>query len=129
MTLFQNKIAGISGSQGTGKSTGLALIGYIAYLQGMKIYSSMHVDYSHNPEVKDYYPIGSLEDIKYMRGGPHGAVWLADELYRWLFSRKSQSWINDQINMILMVARKRGISIFYTSHHPMHVDVMHRIRK
>ena len=123
--ITQNRIVGIAGGQGSGKTTLLTALGYRAWKQGKKIYSTYHVDFT-GEEPRDYYPIGCLGDIDNMKGGPHGAVWLADELYQWLFSRSSQSEINKQITMILMVARKRGISIYYTSHHPMHIDVMLR---
>ena len=123
--VLQNEIMGISGPQGCGKTTALTALGYIAFNQGTKIYSNYYVNYTED-DTRDYHPIGCLDDIKYMKGGAHGAVWLADELYQWLFSRSSQSDINKKIGMVLMVARKRGISIYYTSHHPMHVDVMLR---
>ena len=125
MMYRQNRIVGISGSQGCGKTTVLTALGYMAYRNGKKIYSTYHVNYS-GGDSRDYIPVTSMDDIRYMKGGPKGAVWLADELYQWLFSRSSQSEINKQISMILMVARKRGISIYYTSHHPMHIDVMLR---
>jgi len=124
--MLQNHIVGISGQQGDGKTTVLTWLGYIAYRNNMKIYSTYYVDYDGNKDTRDYIPIGHLEDIKNMNGGPHGGVWLADELYTWLFSRSSQSDLNKQLGSILMHARKRGISILYTSHHPYHVDVMLR---
>ena len=128
MGLQTNRIVAISGPQGCGKTTALTNIGWIAYHSGKKLYSSYHVNFSGqtDPMVKDYIPVATMDDIKYMKGGPKGGVWLADELYQWLFSRSSSSDINKSLSLVLMVARKRNISIYYTCHHLMHVDVMLR---
>lgn len=126
--LQTNRIVAISGPQGCGKTTALTNIGWIAYHSGKKLYSSYHVNFSGqtDPTIKDYIPVATMDDIKYMKGGPRGGVWLADELYQWLFSRSSSSDINKSLSLVLMVARKRNISIYYTCHHLMHVDVMLR---
>ena len=128
MGLQTNRIVAISGPQGCGKTTALTNIGWIAYHSGKKLYSSYHVNFSGqtDPTIKDYIPVATMDDIKYMKGGPLGGVWLADELYQWLFSRSSSSDINKSLSLVLMVARKRNISIYYTCHHLMHVDVMLR---
>lgn len=97
-------IVGIIGLQGAGKTMLLTAFGYEGHKEGKQIYANYSLKYP-------YTPITSFEDIEYMRRG----IFLADEFWLWCFARSSMSKINQDLAKIIMLNRKRGISIFYTA--------------
>jgi hypothetical protein len=109
-------IVGIFGLQGTGKTMLMTYFGKRDYDSGKKIYSNYHL------KNIDYDPIDSLHSINNMRNG----VFLADELWLWLFSRISQSRINKELMKLVMLNRKRDLDIYYTAQLSRSVDVMLR---
>jgi len=111
-----SKIIGICGLQGTGKTMLMSKLGQIAHEKsGSKIYANYHLAY-------DYIPISSLNDMNKMRDG----IFLADELWLWLFSRSSMSKLNQELSKLIMLNRKRRLSIIYTAQLYRTVDILLR---
>ena len=110
-------IAGFFGLQGSGKTmlmTRYALHDY--YEKGLDIYSNYHLKHI------EYTPIVTLEDINKIKNG----VFLADELWLWLFSRTSMTKMNQELMKIVMLNRKRNVAIYYTAQLKRSIDVMLR---
>jgi Holliday junction resolvase len=111
-----SKIIGICGLQGTGKTMLMTKLGQIAHKKsGSKIYANYHISY-------DYTPIVSLNDIDRMRDG----IFLADELWLWLFSRSSMTKLNQELSKLIMLNRKRRLTIIYTAQLYRTVDILLR---
>jgi len=109
-------IVGILGKQGMGKTMLMTYYGIQENNVGKRIFSNYHLNGI------DYTPIVSLNDLENMRNG----VFLGDELWLWIWSRISMSKINKEINKIVMLNRKRNVSIYYTAQLSRSVDVMLR---
>lgn len=109
-------IAGFFGLQGSGKTMLMTYYAYQDFMAGVKIYSNYHL------KNIDYVPISSLDDIRKMRDG----VFLADELWLWLWSRTSQSNLNKELMKLVMLNRKRNLDICYTAQLHRSIDVMLR---
>jgi hypothetical protein len=87
-----------------------------SYESGKDIYSNYHLNGI------DYTPIASIRDIDKIKDG----VFLADELWLWLFSRTSMTKLNQELMKIVMLNRKRNVDIYYTAQLHRSVDVMLR---
>ncbi len=111
-----NVIIGILGIQGSGKTMLMTSYGKREYDRGKTIYSNYHL------KKIDYIPIETLSDLHKM----HDGIFLADELWLWLYSRLSMSKINNEIMKIVMLNRKRNLDIYYTAQLRRSVDVMLR---
>ena len=98
------KIVGIFGLQGTGKTMLLTALGVLAHRENIPIYANYHLTIP-------YTPIDSLEDIDQI----HDGIFLADELWLWCFSRSSMTRMNQDLIKIVMLNRKRGVTIAYTT--------------
>jgi len=112
----QNLIIMVSGKQGVGKTMVMTAMGFMEYLRGTKIYANYHLNY-------DYTPVTSMDDMFQMKNG----LFLADELWRWLQSRRSMR--KDQLEILSDVVenlRKRNMDMIFSTHHPMHIDTMVR---
>ena len=110
------KIVGVFGLQGTGKTMLMTALGLIAHKQKVPIYSNYHLEYP-------YIPIDSLEDINQI----HDGVFLADELWLWCFSRSSMNKLNQDLIKIVMLNRKRNVTIIYTTQNIIQVDKLLRM--
>ena len=102
----------MSGLPGSGKTLVLTAIGFNEYLLGRRIFSNYHLEYPHTY-------VSSKEDLYAMSNG----LFLGDELWRWLFSRRAmrrdqQEIIEDFVENI----RKRGIDMIYTGHADFTID-------
>lgn len=113
----QNRIIMVSGMQGCGKTMVMTALGFSEWVyHNKKIYSNYHVNYA-------YEPIVSYDDLDKMRDG----LFLADELWRWLLSRRSMR--KDNIAILCDIVenlRKRNMDMIFSTHHPMHIDPMVR---
>ena len=110
-----NEILGILGLQGWGKTALTTGFGYLAFMNGYKIYSNYPLSF-------DYTPIKSLKDAKNVRNG----YLLFDEFWRWVHARTSQSNINKELMGICLLNRKRNVSIIYNTQLPRTIDVILR---
>jgi len=110
------KIIGIFGLQGCGKTMAMTALGYLAHKKKVPIYSNYHLEYP-------YTPIDTLEDINQI----HDGVFLADELWLWCFSRSSQTKLNQDLIKIVMLNRKRNVTIVYTTQNIIQVDKLLRL--
>ena len=110
-----NEIIGILGLQGWGKTALTTGFGYLAFLNGYKIFSNYPLSF-------DYTPVNSLKEAKGVRNG----YLLFDEFWRWVHARTSQSSINKEMMGICLLNRKRNVSIIYNTQLPRTVDVILR---
>ena len=110
-----NEIIGILGLQGWGKTALTTGFGYLAHLNGYKIFSNYPLSF-------DYTPVNSLKEAKGVRNG----YLLFDEFWRWVHARTSQSSINKEMMGICLLNRKRNVSIIYNTQLPRTVDVILR---
>ena len=101
---IQPKIVGIFGLQGNGKTMLLTALGVMAHRENIPIYANYHLKIP-------YTPIDSLEDIDRI----HDGIFLADELWLWCFARSSMTKMNQDLIKIVMLNRKRGVTIAYTT--------------
>ena len=83
----ENKIVMVSGKQGCGKTMVMSAIGLAHVLKGEKIYANYHLNYP-------YIPVRNMKDLYDMKDG----LFLADELWRWLFSRRAMKKDTIQIS-------------------------------
>ncbi|MCJ7571922.1 MAG: hypothetical protein MUO82_08615 [Candidatus Thermoplasmatota archaeon] len=111
-----SKIIGIFGLQGSGKIMLMTILGRLEQEKGRTIYANYHL------KNIPYEPINTFEDIEKIRNG----VFLADELWLWIFARSSMSKINQELTKIVMLNRKRDIDIYYTAQLSREVDVLLR---
>jgi len=103
---MENKIIAFVGQLGTGKTLGMTnMVSYNYAVLGKTIYSNYHL------KRIPYVPVTSLDQINEMRDG----VFAADELWSWVDSRTTKTKRNQMIAKIALVARKRGVDIFYTT--------------
>ena len=108
----QHIIACASGAPGTGKTMALTAIGYMEQLLGRKIYSTYKLNFPHEF-------VESKEQLYKMRNG----LFLGDELWRWLFSRKAMYKEQQEILMdFIENIRKRGIDMVYAGHYDDSID-------
>lgn len=111
-----SNIMGIFGLQGSGKTMLLTTLGRKDHKEGSNLYANYHL------KDVDYTPISSLDDIEKIKNG----TFLADELWLWLFSRTSQSKLNQELMKIVMLNRKRNVNIYYTAQLSRTIDVLLR---
>lgn len=111
-----SKIVGIFGLQGSGKTMLMTFFGRQEHLKGRTVYSNYHL------KNIPYEPISTLEDIDKIRDG----VFLADELWLWLFNRCSMTKLNQELMKLVMLNRKRDLDIYYTAQLSRTVDVLLR---
>lgn len=109
------EILGILGLQGWGKTALTTAFGYLAFLNGYKIYSNY-------PLAFDHILIDTLKEAKDVRNG----YLLFDEFWRWVHARTSQSNINKEMMGICLLNRKRNVSIIYNTQLPRTIDVILR---
>jgi hypothetical protein len=109
------EILGILGLQGWGKTALTTAFGYLAFLNGFKIFSNYPLSF-------DYTPIETLKEAKNVRNG----YLLFDEFWRWVHARTSQSNINKEMMGICLLNRKRNVSIIYNTQLPRTIDVILR---
>jgi len=108
-------IFGYFGIIGSGKTLGATIQAYKAFQEGERIYSTMPVNFEHEP-VRD------ANDFLNCKNG----TLLADELWFTLDSRFSRSKQNAILATILLRSRKQMLNILYTEQHVTQIDV--RIR-
>lgn len=107
-----NYIFGIVGKQGKGKTWLMTYLGYNEHINHNRpIYSNYSLKFP-------YTPISSIAGLQSVRNG----VLLLDEFWLWLRSRLAMSKLNQEINKVIMLNRKRNVSIIFTAQHPMFVD-------
>jgi len=111
----QPSIIGIVGLQGTGKTMVMTGLGYSEKLRGKQIYANYSLKYP-------YTYIDSLQALDNI----HDGIVLLDEFWLWVFNRSSMSRINQDIVKIVMLNRKRGITILYTEQTYTQVDKLIR---
>lgn len=109
------EIIGILGLQGWGKTALTTFFGYLAYLNGYKIYSNYPLSFP-------YVGVESLDQAKQVRNG----YLLFDEFWRWVHARTSQSKINQEMMGVCLLNRKRNVSIIYNTQLPRTIDVILR---
>lgn len=97
-------IVGIFGKQGTGKTLLMIALGKQFHDQGIPIYSNTPLSFKHTL-------IHSIDELEKMRYG----VALLDEMWLWVSARTSMTKMNQELMRIIMLNRKRKISIFYTA--------------
>lgn len=103
---MNNKIIAIVGQLGAGKTLAMThLVSYNYTILKKAIYSNYHL------KRIPYTPVTTLEQIDDMRDG----VFAGDELWSWVDSRASRTKANRMVAKIALVARKRGVDIFYTT--------------
>ena len=110
-----NEILGILGLQGWGKTALTTGFGYLAKMNGFKIFSNYPLSFEHTF-------IDSLKEAKEVRNG----YLLFDEFWRWVHARTSQSNINKELMGICLLNRKRNVSIIYNTQLPRTIDVILR---
>jgi hypothetical protein len=111
---------------GKGKTTFLAWIGLISWLQGKVVYANFHlaIPYTYVTSAMDLRQMGrhclccdKLQEPREKACKSCGseqwrdAVLLIDDAYRWFYARLG---FNPLVNEVLAQSRKRGIDIFYT---------------
>ena len=96
------------GLQGSGKTLLMVAICKHFYDMGYPIYSNITLK---KPFFKDYTHVDTIKKLEKMRYG----VALLDEVWLWVFARSSMSRMNQDITKIIMLNRKRDISILYTA--------------
>jgi len=111
-----SSITGIFGKMGNGKTMLLAYLGVALKENGYNINSNFHL------KTIDYNPIETLEDVDNVRDG----VLLLDEMQLWVHARSGMSKLNQDLLRIIMMSRKRGLILFYTSQLYRTVDVLLR---
>lgn len=117
ISLFKgSSITGIFGKMGSGKTMLLAYLGVLFEENGYNINSNFHL------KTIDYNPIETLDDIDKVRNG----VLLLDEMQLWVHARSGMSKLNQDLLKIIMMSRKRGLILFYTSQLYRTVDVLLR---
>jgi hypothetical protein len=94
---------------GKGKTTFLAWVGMVSYIQGKHIFSNFHLSFPHTF-------VDSAMDLRQMRNG----VLLIDDAYQWFYARTG---FNPLVNEVMAKSRKRGIDIFYTMVRSNQIDV------
>jgi hypothetical protein len=110
-------IGAICGNLGAGKTLTLTFLGYQLWkFYGAEIYSNYNLAFPHKR-------IANIKELEKAGGG----VFLADELWLWLDSRKYVSSPSEQINEILIKSRKRGFDIIYTEQFFKQIDL--RLRR
>lgn len=109
---MSNYIFGIVGKQGKGKTWLMTYLAYLEYLNfGRNIFSNYSLKFP-------YTPVSSISGLQSVRNG----VLILDEFWLWLRSRLAMSKTNQEINKVIMLNRKRNVSIIFTAQHPMFVD-------
>jgi hypothetical protein len=114
--MFNPKIIGILGLQGEGKTALSTYFSAAFNATDVPIYAN------YNLKGMKFKYVDSLEDVQKVR---HGLLVL-DEIWTWVWSRTSQSNINKEIMKIIMLNRKRGVTILYTAQLKRTVDVILR---
>lgn len=103
MVYLQIGIEGKLKQLGSGKTAFLTGLGYRAYKRGYTIASNYHLNF-------DYIAVSTVEQLNALRD----VVFLGDELWSWVRSRKGSSDLNLVVDNILLSARKRRCSVYYT---------------
>lgn len=119
---LQNDIIMVSGLQGCGKTLVATAFGFLQYLYYKRhgIHKKIYANYK---LMFPFEPVTTLDGLYKMRGG----IALMDELWRFLSARRSMKQDNlDVLSDVVENLRKNDITMFFTTHHPMHIDSMIR---
>lgn len=110
-------VTGIFGRMGCGKTMLMTILGISAWKKhDRKLFSNYAL------KKVPYQPVNTLSDAYRMKNG----IFLADEFWTWIWSRTSMSDINKEFMKLIMLCRKRDVSIIYTAQLSRTVDVLIR---
>jgi hypothetical protein len=118
-TKQNNLVIGILGHKGSGKTLFLAILLYLEYLSGKKIYTNFEVSFPH--EILDINKLISLD--KELTNAVIGIT----EIHMICDARRSGSKQNTQFSYFVLQSRHRSVNFYYDSQFGRQYDV--RIRE
>lgn len=110
-------IIGMIGRMGSGKTLSLVRYAYMYYRQGYKIYSNITLEFPHTK-------IGLQDLIDYANANIYldKSIVILDEAHVFLDSRASASKKNRIISFFIVLTRKMGCNLFYTTQRYHQID-------
>jgi len=105
----------IYGKKSRGKSFILAILGFLAYLEGKTVFSNMSLAYPH-------VFIGCLEDVEKMKNHPGKKCFLGDDLEAWISSKFIKNEAKSSILEFTLNAAKYQCDLYWTIKRPLEGD-------
>lgn len=110
------------GSQGSGKSTGAVIFAYEEHqVNGRKVISNIHLNFDFQKFDLAWF-LEHLADHEM-----EDCVLFLDEMYQLADSRSSGSKLNRLFTYFTVQTRKRGVDVYFCTHHLDHIDL--RLRR
>ena len=110
-------IIGYVGNIGSGKTLSAVIELYKLYLDGMKIYSNIHLNFPYYPLTLDIL-LSYVETKKNL----DGSVIFIDEVHMWVDSRNSANKRNRILSYVWLQSRKRHCNYFFTTQYEDQID-------
>ncbi|MEO5350575.1 MAG: hypothetical protein H7836_13155 [Magnetococcus sp. YQC-3] len=105
----------IYGKKSRGKSFILAILGFLAFLEGKTVFSNMYLEY---PSVY----VGSLEDVENMKNFEGKKVFIGDDLEGWISSKFISNEDKKNILSFTLNAAKYQCDLYWTVKRPLEGD-------